>query len=135
MPAYIVSSTAPVTKGSLLEMTSHTLVLLVRPPDAPDLDEDRLRELQQQHLEHLARMSQQGHMLVAGPLSDQPDQTLRGLCIYRVGLKEARRLAEMDPSVRAGRLAVQAMTWWTAKGSLAFPAEQESGLGPSNQGA
>ena len=60
-------------------------------------------------------------LLVAGPFSDQRDETLRGLCLYRTGLDETRRLAEQDPSVQARRLAVDVMTLWTPKGALAFP--------------
>jgi uncharacterized protein YciI len=67
-------------------------------------------------------MGQSGKMLIAGPLGDQPDPALRGVCLYRVGsVDEARALAEQDPAVRAGRLRVEAMTWWVGKGYLAFP--------------
>jgi uncharacterized protein YciI len=66
-------------------------------------------------------MKAAGHLLVAGPLSDQRDEEWRGLCLYRVGsLTEARRLAAADPAVRAGRLAVDVMHWHTAKGALPF---------------
>jgi uncharacterized protein len=40
------------------------------------------------------------------------------MCIYRTGLEETRRLAEEDPSVRAGRMAIEAMTWLTLKDEL-----------------
>ena len=63
---------------------------------------------------------QQGHLVVAGPFSDQPDETLRGFCLYRTDLEETRRLAESDPSVQAGRMAVDVMGWWTKRGSLPF---------------
>jgi len=32
-----------------------------------------------------------------------------------------RKLAESDPAVKAGRLMVEVMTWYTQKGALAFP--------------
>jgi hypothetical protein len=35
--------------------------------------------------------------------------------------EETRELAEQDPSVQVGRLAVEVMTWGTPKGELAFP--------------
>ena len=56
----------------------------------------------------------------AGPFSDQPDDTLRGLCFYATSVEQARELAASDPSVRAGRMAVEVMTWWTKKGSVTF---------------
>jgi len=37
----------------------------------------------------------------------------------------ARRLAEADPAVAAGRLEVEVMTWYTQKGALAFPLFEE----------
>ena len=64
-------------------------------------------------------MREQGHLLLAGPFSDQADETLRGFCLYRTSVEETRRLAESDPSVRAGRMAVDVMGWWTARGALA----------------
>ena len=60
-------------------------------------------------------------MAVAGPFSEQPDETWRGFCLYTVELEEARRLAESDPSVQAGRMAVEVFNWWTKKGVLSFP--------------
>jgi len=60
-------------------------------------------------------------MAVAGPFSEQPDETLRGFCLYTVEVDEARRLAESDPSVQAGRMAVDVFNWYTPKGAIAFP--------------
>jgi uncharacterized protein len=60
----------------------------------------------------------------AGPFRDQEDPSLRGLCFYACGVEEARRLAEQDPAVRAGRLAVEAMTWLTQKNTIRFLLEK-----------
>jgi uncharacterized protein YciI len=65
-------------------------------------------------------MHDAGHLLAYGPFSDQPDESLRGMCLYRTSIEEARELAEQDPSVQAGRLAVDVFTWWTKKGAVAF---------------
>jgi hypothetical protein len=44
---------------------------------------------------------------------------LRGLTFYRTGsLEQSRRLAEADPAVRAGRLAVEIMTWYCPPGTM-----------------
>ncbi len=72
-------------------------------------------------------------MKVAGPLVDQPDDSWRGMCLYRVGsLTEARRLAELDPAVRAGRFCVEVMHWYTEKGLFTFRSESP---GPPARGA
>ena len=101
-----------------VEFDTWTLVILRRPPDAPDLPEDELDTLQQQHLAHLRAQHEQGDLLVYGPFSEQPDESWRGMCIYRTSIEETRVLAEADPSVVAGRLAVDVLTWWTEKGTL-----------------
>jgi uncharacterized protein len=103
-----------------VEFDTYTLVVLRRPPDAPGLPEDELEALQQQHLAHLRSLRERGALLVAGPFDDQPDESWRGLCLYAVGVDEARRLAEEDPSVRAGRLAVDVLTWSVPRGTLRF---------------
>ena len=102
-----------------MELESYGFVLLRRGPRASEFSEEELDRLQEQHLAHLAAMHEQGHMLLAGPFSDQADESLRGFCLYKTGLEETRRLAESDPSVQAGRMAVDVMTWWTGLGALA----------------
>lgn len=100
------------------EIDEYTLVLLYRGFNPPKLSEEEGDRLQRQHLGHLEAMKRRGAMLLSGPFSDQPDETLRGLCVYRVGVEEARRLAESDPAVRRGRLRIVAFKWFTRKGAL-----------------
>jgi uncharacterized protein len=101
-----------------VEFDRYTFVLLRRGPRALEFDEDELGRLQAAHLAHLDAMRERGVLLAAGPFEDQNDETKRGICIYRTGLEETRRLAEEDPSVQAGRMAIEAMTWLTMKGEL-----------------
>jgi len=103
------------------EFDAYELVVLCRPQDRPDVDEETEELLQRQHLGHFATMTEAGHLKVAGPLDEQPDDSWRGICIYQTGsLEETRRLAESDPAVRAGRLRIEVMRWYTAKGALHF---------------
>lgn len=109
-----------------MEFDTYQLVLLKRPAEPKEYPPERAQEIQTAHLGHLTRMAQEGHLVVAGPFGDQEDETLRGLALYRVeSVEEARRLAEADPSVQAGRLEVEVMTWYTQKGALAFPVFEE----------
>jgi uncharacterized protein YciI len=103
-----------------MELDGYSFVLLKRGPRAAEFSDDELDVLQAQHLAHLDAMREQGHLLVAGPFSDQSDDALRGFCLYRTDVEETRRLAESDPSVQAGRMAVDVMGWWTKRGSLPF---------------
>jgi len=102
-----------------MELDGYSFVLLKRGPRASEYSDEELDRLQEQHLAHLGAMREQGHLLLAGPFSDQADESLRGFCLYKTGLEETRRLAESDPSVKAGRMAVDVMTWWTGLGALA----------------
>lgn len=109
-----------------MELETYELVLLKRPANPKEYPPERAQEIQAAHLGHLTRMAREGHLVVAGPFGDQEDETLRGLALYRVGsVEEARRLAEQDPAVQAGRLEVEVMTWYTQKGALAFPVFEE----------
>jgi len=116
------SPVAPAPTPAPFELESYQLVLLKRPAERPDYPEEKLQEIQAAHMAHLERMAREGHLVAAGPFGDQEDERLRGLALYRVGsVEEARRLAEADPAVQAGRLEVEVMTWYTEKGALAFP--------------
>lgn len=105
-----------------IQLETYQLVLLERPEHPREYPEAKLEEIQAAHIAHLRQMAEAGKLLVAGPFDDQPDPRLRGLELFKVGsLEEARRLAEEDPAVEAGRLEVVAMTWYTEKGALTFP--------------
>jgi uncharacterized protein YciI len=103
------------------EFDVYTLVILRRPPDAPQMSDEELDELQARHLAYRSELRRQGKIVVNGPLSEQSDITLRGLSIFACDLEEAARLSDGDPSVQAGRLTYDLMEWWVGAGSLAFP--------------
>ena len=95
-----------------------TLVLLRRGPRAGEFSDAELDELQAGHLGFLGAMRDQGALAVAGPFRDQADDTLRGLCLYRTGLEETRALVAGDPSVQAGRMVAEVLTWLVPEGEL-----------------
>jgi hypothetical protein len=103
-----------------VKFDQHTLVLLVRPPDAPELSEQEADELQDAHLAFRADLRDQGHLLAGGPLLGQDDERLRGVSVMAVDPATARELCSADPAVRAGRLAVQVMTWMVPAGNIRF---------------
>jgi uncharacterized protein YciI len=105
-----------------VELEAFELVVLRRPPDAPGYDEATLERIQAAHLAYLASLREAGQVVTNGPVLDHPDESVRGLTFFCVGsLEEARRLAELDPAVRAGRLAVDVMTWWCPAGTMTRP--------------
>jgi uncharacterized protein YciI len=101
-------------------MERYTLVILKRPANGGAKVADP-EALQRQHLGHLQALARSGKLVVAGPFDDQADPRMRGLCLYRAPLEEARRLAQDDPAVKAGRLEVEVLSWWVEKGAMTFP--------------
>jgi uncharacterized protein YciI len=105
-----------------MDLEAFELVLLRRPASAPDYPEAELDRIQHEHLAYLASLREAGHVATNGPVVDQPDPSLRGLAFYRTGsLEQSRHFAEADPAVRAGRLAVEIMTWYCPPGTMTPP--------------
>ncbi|MGY4772787.1 YciI family protein [Kribbella sp. CWNU-51] len=98
----------------------YTVILLALRPDAPTMTDEEADELQDRHLAHGADMQERGLVLARGPLVDQDNERYRGFSIWSVDAATARKHAEADPAVRAGRLAVEVMTWMMPAGNLQF---------------
>lgn len=105
-----------------------TVVYLRSGEHEPQLDEEASTALHHAHLAYLAELTRRGIVAANGPLVEKTDQTLRGMSVYTVGMAEARRLAEQDPAVRAGRFRVDVARWAVAEGRIAFP-EQDAPVG------
>ena len=101
-----------------MRLDAYTIGLLRRPKDATEMSERELEALQRDHLAFNARMREAGHALVSGPFADQPDESWRGISIFRTSVEQTRVLVANDPSVRAGRLEVDVFTWLMPAGSL-----------------
>jgi uncharacterized protein len=104
----------------------HTIILLVRPVDAPNFTEEELDRLQVEHLTYLRDLMRRGVLVTNGPLVQQTDERYRGISIYGVGLDEALALARADPMVRVGRLAIDGARWMTPAGTAEFGASGTS---------
>ena len=122
-PATAAEPTKPVAAGEAKpEFETHQVILLVRGPKWTPEKTPETEKLQAAHLAHLTKMHTDGKLIVAGPFDAQSDETLRGMCIYKVAsLDEAVKLASQDPAVLAGRLKIVSLNWWTEKGYVAFP--------------
>ena len=110
-----------------MDLEAFELVQLRRPEDARSYPDEELERIQEEHLAYHAGLRAAGQVVTNGPVIDGPDPFLRGLTFYRTGsLARARELAEADPAVRAGRLAVEVMTWWCPRGTMSKPGQAVS---------
>ena len=73
--------------------------------------------LQKAHLANINKLAEMKKLVVAGPFGD--NGRLRGIFVFKVdSIDEARSLAATDPSVQAGRLAIQIHPWLVPEGIL-----------------
>lgn len=103
-----------------MRFDQHTVVLLVRPSDAPELPAEAEARLRETHLAHQAGLVEQGLLLAAGPLVDPDDDRLRGFCVLGVEPQAARHLFHDDPAVRAGQLEARVATWMVPEGNVRY---------------
>lgn len=103
-----------------VRLEAHTVTMLRLRPDAPALPEAEAAALQDAHMAHHADLADAGQLLAYGPPVDQDDPTLRGIAVWSADPATTRRLAEEDPLVRVGRLAVEVATWLLPAGQIGF---------------
>jgi hypothetical protein len=122
LPVAVLGETQPAPSphsNAPMEFDSFFVVLLVRPPDAPELPKAKLDQLQEQHLGNIRRLYAEGKVFKAGPMEDHSSRNVRGMFILKTSsLEEAQSWVATDPAVRAGRLVPEFMKWYVQKGSL-----------------
>ncbi|MBX2827550.1 MAG: hypothetical protein KTR22_05275 [Flavobacteriaceae bacterium] len=100
--------------GDTVIMQQYFMAFLKRGENRSQTKEEA-DSLQALHMAHLGRMYEEGYADISGPFGDDGD--LRGITVYNVPtLQMADSLANMDPSVKAGRLMIEVKPWWAAKG-------------------
>jgi uncharacterized protein YciI len=102
-----------------MQFDSFMLVLLVRPPNAPDIPKPELDQLQEQHMANIRRLHAEGKLLKAGPTEDQSGRNVRGIFILTTdSVDKAREWVESDPLIKRGRLVAEYLKWYVEKGSI-----------------
>jgi len=98
---------------------SFIVVLLVRPPKAPEMLKEELDKLMESHLANIRRLHDEGKLLKAGPFEDYSGRNVRGMFILKTdSVDKAREWVGTDPAVKAGRFAPEYFKWYVEKGSL-----------------
>lgn len=95
-------------------MTEYFLVLLRQGTNASAANTPENQKLQLAHLWYIRRQLDAKAFVAAGPFGGKSD-LLGNLIIAATSPEEAKALADADPKVKAGQLAVEIHPWWSAK--------------------
>jgi uncharacterized protein YciI len=88
-----------------------------RVENAPQYSPEKLKELQAGHLANLGKMANEGILAIAGPLLS--NEKRRGIVIfYSKDIGKIKKAISQDPLVRAKRLELKLIPWWTSKGTI-----------------
>lgn len=100
-----------------IKMTTAYLGFLSRGAKWTPEKTPQTEELQKAHMANIHKLAETKKLVVAGPFGDNGQ--LRGIFVFRVdSLDEAKQLAATDPSVQAGRLAIDMHQWLVPEGIL-----------------
>jgi uncharacterized protein YciI len=102
------------------EMGTFYLCLLVKGPKWNPSEPTDDNSLRQAHIKYVLGLIEGGHAAIAGPLTDE--DRIRGVIVLSAtSAEEARSLAEADPAVKSGELAVEVLQWYASKNVMKKP--------------
>jgi uncharacterized protein YciI len=92
------------------------LVFLRPNPDRKAIPQADRERIMTAHLANIHKMADDGVLVAAGPMEDNP-ATISGIFVFKAGsLDEARRIAALDPTVVEGRNTVDVHRWLAPSG-------------------
>jgi uncharacterized protein len=98
-------------------MATYYFGILVKGPKWSPEETPERAQIGEGHMAHIREMAAAGKLVLAGPFLEDGDW--RGILIYKTDtLEEAQKLADEDPAVKAGRLAVTMHPLLLQKGVL-----------------
>ncbi|MBV5314095.1 MAG: hypothetical protein JZU47_12410 [Prolixibacteraceae bacterium] len=104
------------TEGDTTYVMKRYVFMLLNEGPKRDHDSVTVAKIQEGHMKHLNEMAKTGKLAIAGPFENGGKH--RGILIFDVdSISQAIRMESTDPAVVSGRLEMQAIYWWAAKGS------------------
>jgi Uncharacterized protein conserved in bacteria len=102
--------------GDTTYIMKRYVFMLLNEGSKRDQDSAAIAKIQEGHMAHINEMAKTGKLAVAGPFENGGKH--RGILIFDVdSISEALQMESTDPAVVSGRLEMQAIYWWAAKGS------------------
>jgi uncharacterized protein YciI len=103
-------------KSEEFKIKQYYFVMLVRGPNANEIDSLNLAKIQEGHMANIRKMGKAGKLKIAGPFGD--DGNWRGIFIFDVKTEEeVKELLKNDPAIQSGRLSYEIHPWFTEPGS------------------
>jgi|GEM_PF-726143 len=91
-----------VTRGSPGGV-DYVYCLLKTGPESANKTKDERQTIFAGHMSNMKRLSDEGHLIIAGPFSEPRDKTWRGIFLFNVEtVEKAKELVATDPGVVAG---------------------------------
>ena len=105
------------TEGDTTFIMKRYVFMMLDSGEVKSKDSTEAAHFQQLHMAHLNKLAENGKLILAGPFEGGGEH--RGLLIFDVEtVEEALKLEGEDPSVKSGRLKMNAFYWWGAKGTV-----------------
>lgn len=97
------------------DLDQYQFAFLKRGPNWTPGSTPETQKIQEGHMANINKMAQLGKLMAAGPMGGSGD--IRGIFVFKVAsMAEAKALAAEDPAIKAGRLALEWLTWMAPKG-------------------
>ncbi|MBM3787823.1 MAG: hypothetical protein FJW30_26005 [Acidobacteria bacterium] len=98
------------------EMRFYVFAILEKGPKwTPEVTPES-QELQKGHMANIQKLAAEKKLLLAGPLGQEAGD-MRGIFVFDTDkIEDAKEWCDEDPAVKAGRLKVRLMRWYSVKG-------------------
>jgi uncharacterized protein YciI len=114
-PGFPQAQSGSQTNPPAFDLDRYQFGMLRRGPKWTPESTPETQKIQAGHMDNIGKMASTGKLIAAGPMLDNGD--LRGIFLFKTdSVEEATKLAAEDPAIKAGRLALELVTWMAPRG-------------------